>query len=139
MRGIIYFFIPVLFACCAVGSYSADDINICFPTYPDGPHVEYASGYGDYIDGTIISECVYESNKRNGPFTMYYPNGNIKMKGNFQFNRKVGTWTYYYENGCEKLIGEYVNGRPCGAYSKFYENGFLKENGIYDCNNSQNP
>lgn len=36
---------------------------------------------------------------KNGTFTLYYPNGNIKEQGKYLQNTKVGIWIYRDESG----------------------------------------
>jgi antitoxin component YwqK of YwqJK toxin-antitoxin module len=41
---------------------------------------------------------------KNGPYTMYHPNGKLAVKGNYAYGRKTGKWLKYDEEG--KLILE---------------------------------
>jgi antitoxin component YwqK of YwqJK toxin-antitoxin module len=52
-----------------------------------------------------------------------YPDENKIEEGNYKDNRKEGVWTVYYPDGTIKLKGEFNKGRPKGQYTKYHANG----------------
>ena len=59
----------------------------------------------DYtLSGNLIMEGNYLNGKRNGNFTIYYENGEIKNKCEYENNRRIGKWEYYYNNGQLKQV-----------------------------------
>jgi antitoxin component YwqK of YwqJK toxin-antitoxin module len=64
----------------------------------------YAGEVHDYYaNGNLQMVGNYsKAGLKDGPFTFYYPTGEIMAKGNFTRGLAYGTWTYYYENGTTK-------------------------------------
>ena len=53
-------------------------------------------------------------------------------EGVYKRSRKQGLWTKYYPNGQLKSIIEYENGKAQGHFTTFREDGSLKEMGIWE-------
>ena len=52
-------------------------------------------------------------------------------EGVYKVSRKQGVWTRYWPNGNVKSIIEYKNGKANGRYELHYDTGTLEENGIW--------
>jgi uncharacterized protein len=70
-------------------------------------------------------------------FYSYFPEGQIKTKGQLSKGQKEGKWTFYYQNGNIQYIEHYKNDTLEGTYREFYKNGEIKykynfENGLVD-------
>lgn len=76
---------------------------------------------------------------KNGLWTEFYKDGNIKSKGYYEANQPLGYWEYYHPNGAKKKTFQYAkvpwDGMAywllLGAYEEFYNNGQLKIMGKY--------
>lgn len=62
---------------------------------------------------------------------LYYPNGNLKVRGHFMDNQKHGQWIYFYENQNVSDEAWFMNGELHGRSSSSYKNGNLRSNGYY--------
>lgn len=74
----------------------------------------------DYSKDAIIEKGQYVNNKKEGLWTTYYPNGNIKMELTYMNNRPDGYCKLYYENGCINEEGIWKNNRWDTATYKLY-------------------
>jgi antitoxin component YwqK of YwqJK toxin-antitoxin module len=76
---------------------------------------------------------------RNGKWTEYYKNGNIKHTGYYYANQAIGTWKSYYQNGQIRQVNNYgeiwsdsaVTYCKVGSYEEYYENGKPMVMGFY--------
>jgi periplasmic protein TonB len=50
------------------------------------------------LKGIVIMEGIYSNDKKNGSFTFFYENGNLKSRGKYENNKRIGYWLYYYPN-----------------------------------------
>ncbi len=73
--------------------------------------------------GGIVQIGHYKNNMKEGLWTIYYPNGNIKAKITFHHNRQYGPVVLYYPNGKVNEQGYWKGNRWVGEYKYFYENG----------------
>jgi uncharacterized protein len=64
-----------------------------------------------------------------GEYTHYYTNSKLSAmtKGKGNADNKQGEWTYFYPNGNMKSYGPYINNEQKGEWHYFYESGNLKE------------
>ncbi|WP_430898956.1 MULTISPECIES: energy transducer TonB [unclassified Paraflavitalea] len=63
---------------------------------------------------------------KDGPYSVYYENGNKASEGNFINNSRQGVWKFYYQSGGMKDSGMVINDQMTGSWSSWYENGGLK-------------
>jgi len=54
-----------------------------------------------------------------GEYRMWYPNGQLKMKGNFKDNTWTGIWEYFNPNGKLHKTGEYKEGYGEGVWKMY--------------------
>ena len=73
----------------------------------------------------LLCECVYINNSLNGPFILYYFNGNVKVKGYMVAGNWKNERTFYYSNGKVKNRGRYLNGELHGVWDYYDVNGNL--------------
>ena len=64
--------------------------------------------------------------KRNGEYTEYYPNGQLKITANYNNGDLNGAFSEYYPNGQLKITTDYSNGELDGLFIEFFENGMLR-------------
>lgn len=76
------------------------------------------------IDDLVIRKKIFYEKFTNNPFS-----GEISgiENGKFMDGIKNGLWTTYYKNGQLKFLGKYNVGKPDGIWETYYENGQLNE------------
>ena len=63
----------------------------------------------------------------HGPFTMWYPGGEVKMKGTYLNGKKDGLSTMWYEDGTKWREQSHRDGRPTGTWKTWNPEGVLIE------------
>ena len=88
-----------------------------------------------YQEGTIRHKISYHPKKKpkvnyfgeiyvkNGKIEFFYPNGNLKEKGEFIGDERDGIWYYYHDNGQVSIKCVYEKGKLMNIYSKYLKNG----------------
>ena len=104
--------------------------------YESGASIPFTGTIKDTIDGKIIEYAVVDG-KKNGIFMMYFPNGQIEMKGIIKDNLNEGEWIYYYQSGQVESEGFFKQDLPEGKWKWYYENGNLKEEGNFVAGNRE--
>ncbi len=62
----------------------------------------------------------------------YYPNNQVRYKGEFADGKRHGKWIYYYESGNKWSEGYYNAGERDGQGLTWHENGQLYIEGYYN-------
>ncbi len=81
----------------------------------------------NYDSGQKRTETNFWKGMKHGPFTGWYENGSISLKGEYNFRNKYRIWTTWNENGnkiSETEFDEY--GKQIGLSISWYENGNMK-------------
>jgi antitoxin component YwqK of YwqJK toxin-antitoxin module len=104
--------------------------------YKPGASIPFTGTIKDTIDGKIIEYAVVDG-KKNGIFMMYFPNGQLEMKGMIKDNLNEDTWIYYYQSGQIETEGSFKQDLPEGKWKWYYENGKLKEEGNFVAGNRE--
>ena len=73
----------------------------------------------------------YIDGKKESPTIRYYPNGEIRNKGNIRNANREGDWVWYFDNGQLKEKGNYTNGKSEGDWVWYHKNGQLQFKGNY--------
>lgn len=73
----------------------------------------------------------YVEGKLDGETIWYYPNGNLKVRGNYFHGEFDGKWEKFYANGNKSMEVVYCNGVLEGPFSRWYKNGNPMETGQY--------
>jgi antitoxin component YwqK of YwqJK toxin-antitoxin module len=108
---------------------------------PEGTYREYSldgkiTSSKIFKDGILAAEGIYDlSDKEQGPWKEYHPNGQIKSQGEYKDGKRIGEWVFYYPNGKLEQKGKYdKKGQAQGAWNWYYESGNLlrEENYLND-------
>ncbi len=67
----------------------------------------------------------------DGEQVTYYPNGQVKLRGNLKDGKKTGMWYAYYENGVKQSENEYNYDVLNGKSATFYPSGQLRYIGYF--------
>jgi len=76
------------------------------PENPEGPYP--AKTY--FLSGKLFSEATYEDSQlryKQGAYTSYYENGNVKSRCSYDKNRLNGKYETWYESGARRSEEEY--------------------------------
>lgn len=65
------------------------------------------------------------------PYTEYYNDGSIKIKGTLKGEKRIGKWEAFYPNGYKWSEVNYREGLKQGPTFVFYENGIMRYQGFY--------
>jgi len=76
-----------------------------------------------YDDGKLMANAKYEYGVRNGPFTIYFKNGNVHIESSHLNSEFHGDYIKYYENGAVQSTGELINGNKQGMWDWNSEDG----------------
>ncbi|PKQ66883.1 toxin-antitoxin system YwqK family antitoxin [Raineya orbicola] len=69
------------------------------------------------------SEITYRMGKKDGNFSVYYPNSQLQSRGHYVNDLLNGNYEEYYENGRIKIKGTYRMGKKVGKWFLYDENG----------------
>ena|SRR5208282_264375 len=120
---VLLLFLPVLIlsACKAGDSPSA--------ACPPGTQVmgePPPNGQETWCQKIINGEAV-----KDGPFTLYRPDGSPMMRGQYHDGKQDGEWTLWYDNGQKSSIDHYKDGVQDGEHTGWYTNGKISAMGQY--------
>lgn len=79
--------------------------------------------------------AVYEENgevKQHGPYTFYFPNGQIQARGEFDGDLQIRKWHWWHENGMRAISGQFEDGNPVSVWHWWSEDGALAKTKDYD-------
>ena len=85
----------------------------------------------DYSNGKIIRKSSYLSGCLNGPDTLYYANGNIRIVENYALTQYSSDTILHFINDSSELGSGIPFSELSGPYKTYYDNGVLKESGAY--------
>jgi len=77
---------------------------------PDGPYELY------YDNGQLREKGTYVAGEPEGPGELYHDNGQLQWKGTYVAGELDGPYEQYYENGQVQWKGTYNMGQPCGEW-----------------------
>ncbi len=85
-----------------------------------------------YPDGQVESRGRYERDDRSGPWTHWYPDGTLRMRGAYLGGRQEGLWEFWHADGALQCRGEYRAGREQGEWTFWTADGVLDQRGVFD-------
>lgn len=98
------------------------------PNLLDGPYTAF------FTNGAVRIKGSYEENVASGFWEYFYENGHPKMRGKLKDNINHGFWEYFYENGNPQMKGVVYDSIRQGPWEFFYENGNIKSSGTFEDN-----
>jgi antitoxin component YwqK of YwqJK toxin-antitoxin module len=138
MKHLIYIFIVVLgLASCSNSKVVVTEANMPEDIfYLDDEIKPYTGEAVIYFSNTEVvkEELTYKDGILCGEIVSYYPNGEIKRKGEYYMGRLTGKWECWYENGKKQYEVEYNNDTLCGAYIAWYATGVIAKKGSFTGN-----
>ena len=83
--------------------------------------------------------CNYFSNTKEGAFTEWFEDGQIKSKTNYLGGLRHGVHEYWYANGKKESIQHYVKGQQHGEVKYWDSSGILERELTFKYGVNQNP
>ena len=74
-------------------------------------------------------EYTVKDGKRNGPYELYYPNGQLRRKTFFLNDQYDGPYEEFYDNGQQSIKTSFKNGKYDGALIRYYPDGTIQATG----------
>ena len=104
---------------------------VCVIERPRGTlrHGEYRRWYADGV--TLRESVMYEGGVKHGPYTYYYPSGQILEQGTHQYGLKQGRFSTFHKNGAVHVEGEYADNKRSGDFTVTSDNGMNIQKGPY--------
>ncbi|MFP4291358.1 MAG: toxin-antitoxin system YwqK family antitoxin [Cyclobacteriaceae bacterium] len=96
------------------------------PSVLDGPYTAF------FTNGSIRIKGRYEKGQASGYWEYFYENGHPKMRGTLQDNASHGVWEYFYENGHPQMRGVLYDSIRSGPWQFFFENGTIRSEGYFE-------
>ena len=81
----------------------------------------------------------FKNGQKDGPWVFYYPNGQLKEKGDYKNGEREGSWVEYYEHGQLRDKGDYKNGEKEGPRVSYWDNGQVFEKGDFKNGKREGP
>ena len=99
-------------------------------------YAEYKDGllHGErriYEDGRLYSIEHHNADQVEGPYKVFFPNGQLQLETQYVNNEISGELKGYYPSGKLKEIVQMKANQENGAFTEFYENGNKKAEGTY--------
>jgi hypothetical protein len=99
----------------------------CATYYRIAPINKYYQVNGDVKDHFVANDQTasilhFEKGVLQGSAEYFYPNGNLKEKGNYANGVRIGTWEYFYQNGIKAKSIRFENNQSF-LVDCFMENG----------------
>lgn len=80
-----------------------------------------------YKNGELKKEFfINEEGIPHGEFIEYYPEGNVKIRGNYNNGKKEGDIFEFYPNGDTLRKVQYFENKPNGRFIEYFRNGIPK-------------
>jgi uncharacterized protein len=90
------------------------------------------SGYIYNNYGAMLGKGIIDNEgKKEGVWTYFDEQGNIKSNGTYVNNLEQGMWKFFFVNGKTEQTGVYKNGKADGAWKWFFNNGSIKREEEY--------
>lgn len=79
---------------------------------------------GIYTSGNVLlSEQTYKDGVKEGPWSVYHPNGELQKEGEIRNGLEHGRYREWYPNGQLKYEYQYDAGKKVGKWLSWYEDG----------------
>jgi|GEM_PF-1543771 len=79
--------------------------------------------YEMYYNKILLCKGFYYNNQKHGPWTKYYPNGEVSTQGVYLKGKKNGLWKFVYQNKQLASVSQFKSGKETGTWYGFYMNG----------------
>ena len=84
-----------------------------------------------YDSGEKMSEGEMQKGQKNGEWTQWHENGNIKSVGYYTNGLQDSLWQWYDESGVQTCRGTFLLGKENGSWMNYFPNGLVSDFGDY--------
>ena len=84
---------------------------------PQGKQITY------HDNGQKQLEVMVDNGKREGPYTEWYPNGQVRSIGRYSQDQLHGEIKYWFDDGRPWAVNNYFKGSPVGHWIEWDEQG----------------
>lgn len=96
----------------------------------NGPQIDYDT------DGSLLAKYNTQNGLKEGPFTVFYPDGSKRRTGAYKNDKNQGAFVEYDQNGSITDEYSFINGLPHGIEKNYVNNKLVRsvvwKNGIQD-------
>lgn len=116
--------------------YNGDSINVKTLNKREGKWVVFGKNQKStkFKAEQVVETGSYKSNRKEGLWVKFYPNGNKKSEIFYKRGRPNGIFKLYYQNGNLEEEGEWTNRLYNGSFKRYYEDGTLEQEKTFDSN-----
>ena len=79
----------------------------------------------------LFKEESYKDGEKNGPWRVYFPNGQLTSELYWKDGIRDGSWKDFFNNGDPHVVGTFKNGKLHGAYKVFFIGNIIEKKGNY--------
>ncbi len=147
LRGLIFLLVYQLFAVSGFSQDGAKMSNQRKLMLPGESHQFYVLiKSGNFVAQNDVSYCWFKNNSIHitqggydgylidGEYVVFYPNSDLKAKGEYRKGLKNGVWKSWYSNGALKEVCNWKKGKRDGDYVVYDSLGELSISGRYSNN-----
>ena len=113
---------------------AADDFwTLQFAKYePQGEELRHGLWQEWYPNGQLKLRGEYRLDKKVDQFTYWHSNGQKAAEGNYDADKHDGTWVWWHQNGQKSVTGKFKDGMLVDQWRWWAENGRLTGEMIHD-------
>ena len=119
------------------GEVTMDDLverdGLSYKKFTDVPFTGEVTGETQGLFGS------FKDGKKDGPWVVYWDNGQLSTKGTYKDGKLDGPWVVYWDNGQLMSKGTYRDGKEDGPYVFYYDNGQLSTKGTFKDGKKDGP
>jgi len=86
----------------------------------------------DYQPDQVVEQGKYKDSRKQGLWTMFFPNGKTKSEISYVNSRPNGAYKTYYENGQVEEEGSWKNNRNTQDFKRYYDNGQVSQQFVFN-------
>jgi antitoxin component YwqK of YwqJK toxin-antitoxin module len=83
-------------------------------------------------NGNIRAKGSYDKNELEGEYQSWHPSGDRESSGHFKLGLMHGPWSWWHPNGMKRATGTYIDGTPQGNWRAWNADGKLVNQEHFD-------
>jgi antitoxin component YwqK of YwqJK toxin-antitoxin module len=99
--------------------------------YEDGLPHGVVKGF--WVEGDVpIHEYTWVAGLKQGAYTEWHPNGQVRVRGGYADDQLHGTWESFYPDGAPETVRTFEYGVSVGTWLWYWPNGQMKGQGSFE-------
>ena len=90
-------------------------------------------------NGQLWEKGIYKDGKEHGPRVVYYSTGQLGSKGTYKNGKRDGPWVHYHGDGQLSSKETHKDGKSNGPFVRYWDNGQLYSKGTYKNGKREGP